>query len=248
MFARALVDMLADSKEVIFRDRTDAGFRLADGLVNYLERHPKFNHRSELVVVGLPRGGVITALEVARRLECALEILTSKKLPYPGQPEYAIGAVTADGIVVTNPSLPHSPEWNAYIAEQSRELLRRTSQREQEIRRLGEHEEISLENKIVIIVDDGIATGMTALAAIESARRRKAAAIVLAVPIISLATYSELRLQCDDVVALTIPRDFAAVGQYFVNFDQVTDAAVAKALKESHSFGTGPVVHCRNTN
>lgn len=233
---------------MIFSDRTDAGVRLADGLSSYLERHPSFNRCSQLVVVGLPRGGVIPALEVARKLECPLDIICSKKLAYPGQPEYAIGAVTADGMVVTSASLPQRSEWNAYIEEQSHELLKQTSQREREIRRLCSHDEVSLAGKIVIIVDDGVATGMTALAAIKSVRRRQAAAVILAVPVISFSSYSELRLVCDDVIALTMPRDFAAVGQYYVNFEQVTDAAVASALKESHSFGVGLTVDCRNTN
>lgn len=239
---------MAARKEMIFRDRTDAGSKLAAGVFSYLERHPNFSHHSQLVVVGLPRGGVITALEVARKLSCPLEILCSKKLPYPGQPEYAIGAVTADGIVVTNPGLPQRSDWDAYIREQSHLLLQQTSLREEVIRCSGNHEEISLENKIVIIVDDGIATGMTALAAIKSVKQRQAASIIVAVPVISFSSYSELRLVCDDVVALTMPRDFAAVGQYYVNFEQVTDAAVAAALKESHLFSADRAVHCRNTN
>lgn len=240
--------MLAVRKEMIFRDRTDAGSKLAAGVFSYLERHPNFSHHPQLVVVGLPRGGVITALEVARKLSCPLEILCSKKLPYPGQPEYAIGAVTADGIVVTNPGIPQRPEWEDYLSEQSQLLLQQTRSREKAIRHSGSHEEISLENKIVIIVDDGIATGMTALAAIKSVKQRRAASIILAVPVISFSSYSELRLVCDDVVALTMPRDFAAVGQYYVNFEQVTDDAVAAALQESHSFIADRAVNCRNTN
>lgn len=217
-----------------FANRTEAGQLLAVKLEGYLQTHGELD-AANIVVVGLPRGGVPVALEIGRRLGSPVEIIASKKLPFPGQPEYAIGAVSSDGVVVLNPDIARTAQWNLYIEQQRQQLLERTKQIETEFYALAERKPASFEGKTVILVDDGIATGMTALAAIETARRRGARKVILAAPVISQDSYSELSRYCT-VVAVSVPREFQAVGLHYANFTQTTNAEVLDALRESSQF------------
>jgi putative phosphoribosyl transferase len=220
----------------MFADRTEAGKQLAEKLYQYLDGQSQLDGKSNLLVVGLPRGGVPVALEVARKFCCPLEIIVSKKLPYPGQPEYAMGAVSSDGVVVFNPDIPQDRNWQAYIAPQRQALLERTGRIERKFYERAMRGKSSFEDKTVIVVDDGIATGMTAFAALETARQRGARRTVMAAPVIAPQAYERLGLQCDDVVALTVPAALHSVGQYYANFDQTSDQEVIDALRQSARF------------
>ena len=226
---------------MLFKDREDAGKKLALKVEQYLSTIPKTDREREIVVVGLPRGGVPVALEVARQICCPLEIIVAKKLPFPNQPEYAIGAVSSGGITVLSPDLPQTKNWREYIEQQKRQLLVTTQRREDEFYVLARRYRSSLEGKIVIVVDDGIATGMTALAALEAARQRGARLVILAAPVMSKESYNELRPHCDGIVAAYIPEHFNAVGQHYVHFYQTTNEEVVKALAESNHFHNCPV-------
>lgn len=219
----------------MFSNRTSAGKQLADKLERYLLNKPGFD-RNSLVIVGLPRGGVPVALEVARRFSCPVDILYAKKLPYPGQPEYAIGAVSSDGVVVLQSDTPNDKRWQQYVNAQRENLLKRTKEAENELYRLAGRTKSSFDGKSVIIVDDGIATGMTAMAAAETSRKRGAIRTILAVPVMSNASFRELSSHCDDVVALSTPSNFSSVGQHYVDFSQTTNEEVIKALQESMAF------------
>jgi putative phosphoribosyl transferase len=219
-----------------FTDRKQAGVQLGKRVEQYLWERFGVSKRLEVVVVGLPRGGVPVALEVARQLHCPLEIIAAKKLSYPGQPEYAVGAVSSDGVVVLNPNIPQTYEWKEYIEEQRLKLLDTTQQIEAEFFEQSGAPRVSLCNKLVIVVDDGIATGMTARAALESVHRRGATATLLAVPVISPDSYYELRSHCTDLLALSVPRDFMAVGQYYASFPQTSNQEVVDALRQSTQF------------
>jgi putative phosphoribosyl transferase len=225
---------------MFFKDRIDAGSRLALKLEQYLANLPEKDRLSEILVVGLPRGGVPVALEVARKLCCPLEIIVSKKLPFPNQPEYAIGAVSSGGIFVLSPDIPQSRSWREYIEQQRRQLLVTTQRREDEFYVLAGRYRSSFIDKVVIVIDDGVATGMTAMAAIEAAKQRGALRVIMAAPVMSRESFGQLRSVCDDVVALSVPAVFNAVGQHYLEFTQTTNEEVVKALAESNNFHNCP--------
>jgi putative phosphoribosyl transferase len=222
--------------KIMFANRTSAGMKLAEKVEQYLSRYKGLDQRSNLLVVGLPRGGVPVAFEIARKFGCPLEVMVAKKLGYPGQPEFAIGAVSSDGVVVLNPDIPKSPEWQAYIEQERQRLLAETSKIERQFYELAGRKASSFKDKVVIVVDDGIATGMTAMAALETARKRGASYTILATPVLSPSSLYELRPHCHGVVAIGIPQQFSAVGQFYVDFGQTTNEEVVQALRESTRF------------
>ena len=227
---------------MIFRDRADAGVKLAEKLAFSLSA----SDTRPFSIVGLPRGGVPVALAIAKRLGCPLELIESKKLPYPGQPEFAIGAVSADGIVVLNDDVPGQERmtererirWHDYIEQQSKLLLEKTKAVEAQFYRLAGRSKAFLKGNIVIIVDDGIATGMTALAAVETARKQGAARVILAAPVMSKESMEELKSHCDSIVTLSVPDPFCAVGLYYQDFSQTRDEEVVQALRDSTGFAS----------
>lgn len=219
--------------QTMFNNRTDAGRQLAERLEVYLSNYRGRNWQKDLLVIGLPRGGVPVALELARRFNCPLEIIVAKKLPYPGQPEYAIGAVSSDGLVVLNPDIPDNRDWAAYIDQQRRILLEKNVKMEQSYYELSGLTKNTVDGKTVIIVDDGVATGMTALAAVETARARGAKQTIMAAPVMSLDSYQKLRQHCDDVLALRVEREFRSVSEFYRSFEQTSNEEVVTALRAS---------------
>lgn len=225
---------------MFFNNRNDAGRKLALKLEQYFSYLPQRDRDTPALVVGLPRGGVPVALEVARRFKCPLEIIVSKKLPFPNQPEYAIGAVSSGGIVILSPDFAQTNSLKDYIDQQKCDLLVTTQRLEDEYYALAGRCRSSFENKVVIIVDDGIATGMTAMAAIEAAKRRGASKVIMAAPVMSRESTCQLRLVCEDVVSVYIPPEFNAVGEHYLEFAPTSNDEVVKALAESNRFHNGP--------
>lgn len=233
---------------MMFANRADAGKKLAERLGKILsDRSVK---SSDLVVVGLPRGGVPVALEIAKRFDCPLDIIVSKKLPYPGLPEYAIGAVSSKGVTAISPDVPDNQQWRAYIEEQAKYLLQRTRALEHQYYQLSGCSPCSFENKTVVIVDDGIATGMTAVAAVETARQRGARKTIIAAPVMSKDSHAELSNYCDEIVAGLIPDQFKAVGSFYADFSQCTDEEVESALRSANRRRSldGPATNHTNHN
>lgn len=231
-----------------FSDRASAGLLLAKEIETVLSDRSECQPCAQIVVIGLPRGGVPVAFAVAQRLKCALDIIVAKKLPYPGQPEYAIGAVSSDGVVELNRMIPHDQQWQAYVDNERQDLLTKTRESENRLRRLAGIEAISLNGKTVIIVDDGIATGMTVKAAIKSAKIRGCNYLLVTAPAVSKDSYLELQSLCDEVIALTIPDQFGAVGQFYIDFTQTTDEEVITALRENRSSSRTFQVPCENNS
>lgn len=204
-----------------YADRADAGRRLAECLDCYRDDSP--------LVLGLPRGGVPVAFEVAKALAAPLDVLVVRKLGVPGQPELAFGAIGEDGVRVINEAvLRHVVISDAEIgeveAEQRTELARRVARY-----RRGRTPQ-PLAGRTVLIVDDGFATGSTARAACLVARARGAAKVVLAAPIGAPDTVAELHSCADDVVCPCAPRYFSAVGQGYDDFRQTSDEQVTALL------------------
>jgi len=203
----------------VFRDRIDAGRQLAEELASY-------TNDSDAVVLGIPRGGVVVAAEVARRLGLPLDIVIASKIGAPQNPEYAVGAISADGHVLPNPYAGFTESELEHLGRDAKAKV----ERRVEIYRAG-REPIPLEGRTAIVVDDGIATGLTAEAAIAYVRRQDAARVVLAVPVIAADSATRLQEMVDDLVAVERPSVFYAVGQFYRRFDQTSDDEVISALK-----------------
>ena len=209
---------------VTFRDRVDAGRRLA-ALLGHL-RGP------DVVVVGLPRGGVPVAGEVATALDAPLDVIVVRKLGVPFQPELGMGAIGEDGVRVVNDEVVrlagiNDVELAAVEAAERAELSRRAR------RFRGGRERIPLLGRVVVVVDDGIATGSTARAACEVARAEGAARVVLAVPVAPRDWTVRLAGAADDFVCVDTPEPFFAVGQFYADFTQTTDDEVTACLSRA---------------
>ena len=204
---------------MIFEDRTDAGRQLARALISYRGRDP--------VVYALPRGGVVVGAERARALDATLDLVITRKVGHPMAPEYAIAAVSEDGDTVTNPTEIASVDRRWF--QQQVSIQQREAQRRRQLY-MRDRKPVSGRNKVAIIVDDGVATGLTMFAAIEEVRRRGPCRIVVAVPIAPPDTVRKLKLLADEVVVLYSPEEFMSIGSFYARFDQVGDSEVIAIL------------------
>jgi predicted phosphoribosyltransferase len=191
------------------------------------------------MVVGLPRGGVPVALGVALGIGCPLDFLVSKKIGAPGQPELAVGAVSSEGVIVLNREIVNCCQISRpYLENQEQCLISKTKALEEHWRKsAGLAGHLDVKGKQVILVDDGIATGMTAIAAARTFRKLGAERIILAVPVMSASAYNLLKAECDQIVALMVPLDFAAVGQFYADFHQVEDDEAIEDLRVAAKQG-----------
>jgi predicted phosphoribosyltransferase len=207
---------------MLFRDRADAGRHL-------LSRLGAYKDRRDVLVLGLPRGGIPVAYEVARGLGAPLDLFVVRKLGVPGQEELAMGAIATGGVRIVNRDVVdalHIPPdvVDRAAAAEARELERR----EQSYR--GERPEPQVEGKTVILVDDGLATGSTMRAAVAALRQQGPARIVVAVPVAAPSTCQELRREVDEIVCFATPEPFMAVGRFYDDFAQTTDEEVRELL------------------
>lgn len=212
-----------------FVDRSDAGRRLAERLAPYTDDRP--------VVFALPRGGVPVGAEVARSLGAPLEVIVSRKLGAPDQPEFGIGAVAPGDVRVLN-------ERAVRVLGIPEDYLERITERESaEVeRRLllfrGDRPYPDMEGRTAILVDDGLATGVTARAALRALHRMQPERLVLAIPVCAPQTAALIRPEADDLLCLITPADLKAVGLWYESFDQVPDEEVIRLLEEArHQAG-----------
>lgn len=209
---------------IIFANRREAGQMLAEKLESYRGK--------DVVVIGLPRGGLPVARAVADRFGWPLDILVSRKIGAPGHAEFAIGAVTARGTRVLNtealrgvmlpPGFLEAASDDQTIKAKEREAMMRDGR-----------PAVPLQGRVVILVDDGVATGMTLRAAIADVEAQEPARIVVAAPVIAPETFDALQHEVDDVVAVSVPSLFFAVGQFYADFTQVTDAEAKECLVQT---------------
>jgi len=212
---------------VIFEGRVDAGERLAKALLDYTGR--------DVVVLAIPRGGVIVGEVVARHLGAPLDVVVPRKIGAPGNPELGLGAI-APGVRVLDDRLIQmlgvSPQYlEQEIVAQEGEIERRMA-----AYRAG-RPPVNVAGKVAVVVDDGVATGGTAVAAVRWARAQGASTVVLAVPVAPGAALGRLRKEADDVVVLAAPEPFFAVGEWYRRFDQVSDEEVVAALARAATPG-----------
>ena len=219
--------MKADFGEKVFRNREEAGRLLARALMEYAERE-------DVVVFGLPRGGVPVAAEVARVLGAPLDVLVVRKLGAPGQEELAIGAIGEGGVRVLNDRLVRDlglshEAIDRIAARENSELERRVTAYR------GGHEALAVEGKTVIVVDDGVATGATMRAGLQTLRVLGAAKIIAAAPVGAADSVALLEEDADEVIVLETPAWFSAVGQWYEDFGQTSDDEVRALLAHNRS-------------
>lgn len=208
-----------------FANRAEAGIALASQLHHY-------SGRPDVVVLGLPRGGVPIAAKVARALGVRLDIFVVRKIGVPGHRELAMGAIASGGVQVMDDALVSQlnvPDAavRAVVAEERRELLRR------EHLYRGDRQPLALANQVVVLVDDGLATGSTMRAAVQAIRLQKPARIVVAVPVASVPASNLLRHTADEVICVRMPKSFSAVGEWYIDFAETSDEEVRAALREA---------------
>jgi predicted phosphoribosyltransferase len=208
---------------IMFRDREDAARRLAQRLKGRAMHQP--------LVLGIPRGGVVTGAFLAEELGADLDVALSRKLRAPGQPELAIGAVTEDGQVYLN---HHAREFlqilQDYLEEERRFQIEEIERRKLLFRAARPQARVG--GRTVIVTDDGIATGSTMIAALQAVKLQQPREVIVAVPVASPERLEEVGRWCDEVVCLLAPEDFWAVGQFYGNFRQVEDEEVIQLLRK----------------
>jgi len=204
----------------VFADRASAGRALAKRLAGYADR--------DVLVLGLPRGGVPVAYEVAKALRAELDVMIVRKVGAPFQPELALGAVASGGVVVINEEIVALGENEASVRRYAQEAIREVASRERKFR--GDRPPLDLKDRTVILVDDGAATGASMIAAVRATRALGAERIIVALPVAPEDTVAKLERDADEVVCLAIPEFFRAVGDWYADFSQTEDSEVVELL------------------
>lgn len=206
-----------------FQNRKQAGQLLAEKF----KEHRRFKN---LIVLAIPRGGVVTGKELAGVLGCPLEVIVTKKIGAPGNPELAVGAVGAVGEPVIDEELAtRAGADENYLKNQISKIKIEIKRREKEFR--GNKPPLNLKGKTAIVVDDGVATGATMAAAVEIIRQQEPKKIIVAVPVIAQDALGKISKLADEVIYLQAPRLFFAVGQFYRDFEQISDEEVVQLLK-----------------
>ena len=203
----------------MIKDRIEAGKLLGKRLSALDIKEP--------IVLAIPRGGIIVGHEVAKVLNCKLDIVISKKITPPENPEYAIGAITYDGTIYEGEywnKFTNYPNFDEELDRKKIEVKRRL----EEYRGTADY---NLKEKTIILVDDGIATGSTVFAILNWLNKQNVEKILLAIPVIPVSTHADIERKVSEIIALEIPFEFSAVGQFYKEFDQVSDQEVKKIIK-----------------
>ncbi len=207
-----------------FKDREEAGKELALALAEFRGR--------DVIVLGVPRGGVVVAREVSESLGVPLDIVVTRKIGAPGEPEFALGAITQEGDLIVDRGTAESVGATAeYLQEEARRKRSEVKERMRSLR--GDMPYPSLEGKVIIIVDDGMATGNSMRAAVQSVRKRAPKEVVVAVPVAPSESVEELAREGVRVVCPEQPRFFFAIGEFYKDFKQVEDSEVRGLLRSA---------------
>ena len=210
---------------MIFRDRKQAGELLARKLTKYA-------NREDVVVLAIPRGGVPVGFEVARALHAPLDVFIVRKLGVPWQEELAFGAVATGGVRVLDEQIMESLQLTPEQIEKVTERENKELERRERVYR-GKRAALAVKGKLVLLVDDGIATGSSMLAGITALRQLEPAQIIIAIPVAPPTTCARLRKKADDLVCVSMPESFFAIGQFYENFQPTSDAEVCALVEEA---------------
>jgi predicted phosphoribosyltransferase len=211
-----------------FQDRAQAGRLLAEKLAAFADR-------PDVAVLGLPRGGVPVAFEVAKRLNAALDVFVVRKLGVPGHEELAMGAIATGNICFLNDSIICSLGIPPDVIREAIARERRELEHRERAFRLGLP--VELRDRVVILVDDGLATGASMRAAVMAARERRPARVIVAAPVAARDTFKDFKRQADDIICVQTPINFEGVGQWYEDFAQTSDKEVRALLEEGAAFG-----------
>ncbi len=209
----------------IFRDRVQAGQKLAEQLRVYA-------NRKDVIVLGIPRGGVPVAFEIAKALNAPLDIFLSRKLGVPGQEELAFGAIATGNTRVLDQEIIEAVDISEEQVEQITARVKKELERRENLYR-GTRPQLKVEGLTVLLVDDGITTGSSMRAAIKALRQMKPARLVVAVPVAPLSTCNRLKHEVDELVCIYAPQHFYAIGQFYENFLQLEDEQVTELLHQA---------------
>jgi putative phosphoribosyl transferase len=216
MFAR-------DKLMTMFRNREDAGRRLAKAFQGRKLHNP--------LVLAIPRGGVAVGAALAQGLDAELDIVLSRKLPAPDQPELAIGAISEDGQVHLNDYARELVEkLDEYLVSECRHQMSEISRRRKLFRQVRPQSRIA--GRSVILTDDGIATGATMIAALQTVKSQKPEELIVAIPVSSADRLKEIDNLCDETICLLVPEEFMSVGQFYEDFSQVEDQEAIRLMRE----------------
>jgi len=221
-----------------FVDRTAAGRALAVAVEKLRLRRP-------IIVLALPRGGVPVAYEVALALRAPLDVLVVRKIGMPGQPEFAIGAIASGGIIVREPDTVGHPALDTRFEQLARRELAELERRERAYRR--GLPPLDLRGQSVVLVDDGLATGATMLAAVRAARAAGAAFVVVAAPVASDEAAATVGAEADQIAILQVPPLLFAIGAWYRDFEQLDDADVCRLLAVAREKGSEPAATTQDT-
>jgi len=209
----------------IFTDRVQAGRMLAERLKAYADR-------KDVTVLGIPRGGIPVAFEIAEALGAQLDVFVARKLGVPGQEELAFGAIASGGVRVLDPDIIGAVGISNSDIEEVTSREQRGLERRERLYR-GARAPLDIGGRTAILVDDGIATGSSIRAAISALRHLQPARLVVAAPVAPLSTCARLRQEVDDLVCVDMPRTFRAIGEFYEDFSQVTDQEVTDLLQRN---------------
>jgi putative phosphoribosyl transferase len=210
-----------------FQDRAQAGRLLAEKLAD-------FSNRPNVVVLGLPRGGVPVAFEVAQRLHAPLGVFLVRKLGVPGHEELAMGAIASGNIWFLNESIIRALKISPQIIDEAMARERHELERREQAFRVGDP--LELKDKVVILIDDGLATGATMRAAVMAVRQRHPARVIVAAPVAAKETCRDFK-EADEIVCVQTPSHFEGVGQWYEDFSQTSDEEVRALLEQASKFG-----------
>ena len=207
---------------MIFKDRIHAGLLLARKLKQY-------KNNSQVLVLGMPRGGVVVADEISKYLNCPLDLIIVRKIGYPQNPEYGIGAIAEGNTIAINEQIANQIN-HQYLENEIKKQQKIITNRIKKYKLVRPQ---NLSGKIIILVDDGLATGFTAKAAIIAIKEQNPQKIILAVPVAPAKSIFEFEKLVDDIIFLHSTDYFFAVGQFYENFEQVTDCEVSKIVNRN---------------
>jgi predicted phosphoribosyltransferase len=215
-----------DFKLALLKNRNEAGKKLAQKILDVV-------NGNDVIVLAIPRGGVIIGKEIAKKLSCPLDVIISKKITPPSSPEYAIGAITHDGMIY------QSQNWDVYSSEPNfeNEVNKKKTEVKRRLEEYRGNSDYNFESKTVILVDDGIATGATVFVLLKWLSNQNIGKIILAVPVIPLDTLKKMKPMVNSIITLENPTEFYAVGQFYEEFEQVSDKEVMAILSNFKNQG-----------